>query len=150
MKLDKRRALKLFLQVYGTLSIMLFGGLSLGLFLHAPILDQGGALNWAVWDHMSDHVPLMITTIYFVWSIFLIRASRNPGAYASFLDFTMWANLAHGLIMIPQAFSEHMYHSKFATDIPWVLIPAAAIALLRTWKGSSDAATVSPSASLTR
>jgi hypothetical protein len=140
MNMDKTRVLSWFLLVYGVLSVLLFGGLSLGLFMHAPILDKGGVLNWTVWDDMSDHVPLMITVIYFVWSVFLIRASRNPSAYASFLDFTMWANLAHGLIMVPQAFGEHVYHSKFMTDIPWVLILAAAIALLRTWRGGQDAA----------
>jgi hypothetical protein len=134
----KTRALKGFLLVYGVLSLILFGGLSLGLFFHAPILDHGGALNWAVWDDMSDHVPLMITVIYFVWSIYLIRAARDPRAYASFLDFTMWANLSHGLIMMPQAFGAHQYHSKFMTDIPWVLILAGAIAVLRPSRPPGD------------
>jgi hypothetical protein len=86
----------------------------------------------------------MLTVTYFVWSVFLIRASRDPEAHASFLDFTMWANLAHGLIMVPQAFGEHTYHSKFMTDIPWVLILAAAIALLRTWRGGRVGAGAAP------
>lgn len=98
----REKLLKRFLLVYGYLSLVLFGTLSVGLFFHMPAFDKGGVLNWTVWDDMSDHAPLMITVIYFVWSIFLIRSSRNPRAYASFLDFTMWANLAHGLIMIPQ------------------------------------------------
>jgi uncharacterized protein DUF6632 len=138
MEGKKLKALKVFLRVYGILSLILFGGLSLGLFFHAPILDKGGALNWTVWDDMSDHAPLMITVIYFVWSVFLIRSAKDPLAYSSFLDFTMWANLAHGLIMIPQASGMHEYHSKFMTDIPWVLILAGAIAFLRPSRSGID------------
>jgi hypothetical protein len=140
MDQKKTRALQAFLRIYGVLSLVLFGVLSVGLMIKAPILDKGGALNWAVWDDMSDHVPLMITVIYFVWSVFLIRAARNPQAYASFLDFTMWANLAHGLIMMPQALHTHEYHLKFMTDIPWVLILAGAIALLRPSRTTIDVA----------
>jgi hypothetical protein len=132
------RLLKGFLRVYGALSLVLFGVLSVGLMFKAPFLDKGGVLYWAVWDDINDHVPLMITVIYFVWSVFLIRAARDPLAFASFLDFTMWANLAHGLIMVPQAFSSHEYHTKFMTDIPWVLVLAGAIALLRPSRSTVD------------
>jgi hypothetical protein len=45
-----------------------------------------------------------------------------PAAYLLFLDFTMWANLAHGLLMVPQALGSREYHSKFLTDIPWILL----------------------------
>jgi hypothetical protein len=30
-----------------------------------------------------------------------------PAAHLLFLDFTMWANLAHGLLMVPQALGSH-------------------------------------------
>ncbi|MER9776936.1 DUF6632 domain-containing protein [Mesorhizobium sp. M0220] len=141
---DREKWLGKFLLVYGCLSLVLFGTLSIGLFFHLPAFGKGGALNWTVWDDMSDHVPLMITVIYFVWSIFLIRSSRAPSAHASFLDFTMWANLAHGLIMIPQALDMNMYHSKFMTDIPWVLLLAGAIGFLRTWPATGDVKAAAP------
>lgn len=141
MNRDARREKLLgnFLRIYGWLSLALFGTLSVGLFFHLAAFDKGGALNWTVWDDMSDHVPLMLTVIYFVWSIHIIRAARDPKASASFLDFTMWANLAHGLIMVPQALDMNMYHTKFMTDIPWVLLVAGAITWLRTWGGSAAA-----------
>ena len=135
---SREKALKIFLLIHGSLSLLLFTTLSVGLFFHMPAFDKGGVLNWAVWDDMSDHAPLMVTVIYFVWSIFVIRASRNPRAYASFLDFTMWGNLAHGLVMVPQALDMHMYHSKFMTDIPWVWLLAAGIAFLRPWRGRAQ------------
>jgi hypothetical protein len=56
----------------------------------------------------------------------------NPPAYSSFLDFTMWANLAHGVLMAAQAFTDlDRYWSKFLIDIPFVLILSLGIFLLR-------------------
>jgi Family of unknown function (DUF6632) len=73
-----------------------------------------------------------LMVIYIVWGVFLLRASRNPAAYSSFLDFTMWANLAHGVLMAVQAATEiDRYWSKFATDIPFVLVLALGIYLWR-------------------
>jgi hypothetical protein len=37
-----------------------------------------------------------------------------------------------------------MYHSKFMTDIPWVLILFGGIALLRTWRGAGDVMSTQP------
>jgi hypothetical protein len=42
----------------------------------------------------------------------------------------MWANLAHGLLMVPYSLTQPEYHSKFLTDIPWILGLSAAIFLL--------------------
>jgi hypothetical protein len=67
-----------------------------------------------------------------VWGVFFFLAANNPPQYRSFLDFTLWANLAHGLLMVPMALEgSHLYHSKFLTDIPFVLILAIGIYLLR-------------------
>jgi hypothetical protein len=64
--------------------------------------------------------------------VFLLRSARNPRGYLSFLNFTMWANLAHGVLMVVQAATElDRYWSKFLTDIPFVLILAAGIYLWR-------------------
>jgi hypothetical protein len=53
-------------------------------------------------------------------------------AYLSFLNFTMWAYLAHGLLMAVQALT-HMdaqWH-RFFMDIPYELILALGIYLWR-------------------
>jgi hypothetical protein len=72
----------------------------------------------------------MLLIIYIVWGIFLLLAARDPQSYTSFLSFTMWANLAHGLLMAVQAATEfHHYWSKFFTDIPFVLILSLGIYL---------------------
>lgn len=128
---DKTAALRLFLRVYGTLSLMLFSALLIGFTFRIPILDQGGMLHWAIWDEVSGHVGPMLFVIYLVWSIFLIKAANRPQAYASFLEFTMWANLAHALFMVPQALGSHHDQWKLLTDVPWLLLLAGGLAVLR-------------------
>jgi len=135
-----------FLRVYGVFSLLLFSLLFVGFSVQAPLLadrfdDRGqGALNWTIWNGVRCggemcHVPPMLFTIYLVWGVFFLRAARNPLAYSSFLNFTMWANLFHGLLMVVQALMnmDH-YWSKFFTDIPFILSITAGIYL---WRPSS-------------
>ena len=132
----KGLAFKVFLRVYGILTLTIFGLLIVGFFAQSPLLaEHGGSLNWTIWndvrcgsEHM--HVPPMLMVIYIVWGVFLLLAARDPYRYASFLRFTAWANLAHGGLMIVQAASEFdKYWSKFLTDIPFVVILAVGIFL---------------------
>jgi hypothetical protein len=74
----------------------------------------------------------MLFTIHIVWGVFFFLAARNPSAYASFLSFTMWAYLFHGLLMIVQTLT-HMdtqWH-RFLMDIPYELIMVVGIYLWR-------------------
>jgi hypothetical protein len=132
------RALTLFLRIYGTVVVVLFGLLFTGFMVEAPLLaENGGPLNWLIWNDIRfgmdhAHVPPMLLLIYVVWGVFLLRASGDPRTHRSFLDFTIWANLAHGLLMIGQAAMDlDRYWSKFLTDIPFILGLAAGIYLLR-------------------
>jgi hypothetical protein len=131
-----RRAFRAFLRVYGVATLAIFVLLLVGFLAQSPLLaEHGGALNWTIWndvrcgsEHM--HVPPMLMVIYIVWGIFLLRAARNPQGYRSFLNFTMWANFAHGALMAAQAGSElDRYWSKFFTDIPFVVILSLGIYL---------------------
>jgi uncharacterized protein DUF6632 len=130
----KGLAFKVFLRVYGVLTLIIFGLLIVGFLAQSPLLaEHGGALNWTIWndvrcgnEHM--HVPPMLMVIYIVWGVFLLLAAAHPYGYASFLRFTAWANLAHGGLMIVQAATElDKYWSKFLTDIPFVMILAVGI-----------------------
>lgn len=134
----KLGALKIFLRVYGVLTLIIFSLLLVGILVETPLLsERGGSLNWTIWNDVRfgnehNHVPPMLMIIYIVWGVFLLRAARNPQAYLSFLNFTMWANLAHGVLMAGQAGMDiDRYWSKFFTDIPFVLILALGIYLLR-------------------
>jgi hypothetical protein len=139
----KMKWLKTLLRVYGVLTFLIFGSLSVGFIIQTPIMNPGGSLNWLIWDDVTGHVAPMLFVIYLVWGVFFFLAANNPLKYRSFLDFTMWANLAHGLLMVPMALEgSHMYHSKFLTDIPFILILPIGIYLLRPRipKGQSVAA----------
>jgi hypothetical protein len=116
----KLKKLKIFLTIYGIISIMLFGTLFLLTSMDAPIMQEGGALRFLRWDILSKHVELMIEIVYLVWGIFMLLAARKPLSSLSFINFTLWANLAHGVLMIPQAMMTGMMY-KMYTDIAYCL-----------------------------
>jgi hypothetical protein len=137
---DKRvAALKILLRVYGVLTLIIFGSLMVGFVVQTPLLadEPKGALNWLIWNGIRCgsepcYVPPMLFIIHMVWGVFFLRAARNPSAYASFLNFTMWAYLFHGLLMAVQALT-HMstqWH-RFFMDIPYELIFALGFYLWR-------------------
>lgn len=141
MQNDARTAwLTRILRIWGVVSILIFGTIFVGYAIQTPAFGHDGALHWLVWDDLPGHVAMMLSSIYLTWAVYLLIAARRPAEYRSFLDFTMWANLVHGVVMIPGAF-EHQYHSKLVTDIPWILLLSAAIFLLRPpTKVSADTA----------
>ena len=120
-----------FLTVYGWLSLALFGVLMIGFIVQPTSWDVGGPWHWLIWDRIDDRVAPMLLAVYVVWSIFIIRAARDPVANKTFIDFTVWANIAHGLAMIPHALMGPEYRMKLLTDIPWVFLPAIALVVLR-------------------
>jgi len=125
----KYKGLKIFLTIYGIVSILLFGGLFLLTSTDASIMQDGGALRFMRWDILSKHVELMIEAVYLVWGIFMLLAARKPLSYLSFLNFTLWANLVHGLLMIPQAMMVGMMYKMF-TDIAYCLVLAIGLWIL--------------------
>lgn len=124
-------ALRAFLNAYGVISVVLFGGLFVLTATSAPIIQDGGALAFMRWQPHSPDVELMLEGVYFVWAIFFFIAARAPLRYLSFIDFTIWANAVHGVIMAVQALLMPMYTYKFFTDIAYCLVLAAGLALLR-------------------
>lgn len=131
-------ALRIFLNVYGVISVLLFGGLFVLTATSAPIIQDGGALAFMRWQPHSPDVELMLEGVYFVWAIFFFVAARAPMRYLSFIDFTIWANAVHGVIMAVQALMMPMYTYKFFTDIAYCIVLAAGLALLRP-RGSESA-----------
>ena len=116
------------LRAYGVAMLLIFGTLSIGFGVESPLLaEHGGRFNWTIWNDVragdqSAHVPPMLFAIYLTWAVFLFRAATDPESYASFLRFTLWANLFHGGLMIVQASMDlDRYWSKFFTDIPFIL-----------------------------
>ncbi len=129
MEDTKIKKLKIFLKIYGVISLLLFGFLFIMTAIDSPLMLEGGVLRDMRWE-IAKHVDLMIEAIYIVWGVFMLLASRKPLAYLSFLQFTLWANLVHGLVMVPQAFAMHYTH-KFYTDIAYCLILVVGLWLLK-------------------
>lgn len=123
------KSLRIFLSIFGVISIALFGTLFLLTSIDAPVMQEGGALRFLRWDILSKHVELMIEIVYLVWGIFMLLAARRPLSYLSFLNFTLWANLAHGLLMVPQAFMVGMMYKMF-TDVAYCLVLAIGLWIL--------------------
>jgi hypothetical protein len=128
---SKSRALGAFFRVYGWLSLLLFTVLLAAFTFDLPAFDTGGPLNWMLWGGVNDHIAPMLLAVYVVWSLYIIRAARDPLANTLFLEFTVWANVAHGVVMIPEALMAPEFTVKFATDIPMVFLPAIAWIALR-------------------
>ena len=128
-QLSKHKKLTTFLNIYGVVSILLFGGLFLLTSFDAAIMQEGGALRFMRWDVLSKHVELMLEAVYLVWGVFMLNAARKPMAYISFLNFTLWANLVHGLLMIPQAMMVGMMY-KMATDVAYCIVLAIGLWIL--------------------
>jgi len=126
---SKLKSLKIFLNVFGIFSLLLFGGLFSLTSFDAAIMQEGGALRFMRWDVLSKHVELMLEAVYLVWGVFMLMAARKPLAYVSFLNFTLWANLVHGLLMIPQAMMVGMMFKMF-TDVAYCLILALGLLIL--------------------
>jgi hypothetical protein len=123
--------LSLFLNVYGVVSVALFGGLFALTAIDAPLMQEGGALRFLRWDPLAKHIELMIEVVYLVWGLFFFRAAQRPLQHLSFIDFTIWANLAHGLLMVPQAFAIAGFHYKLLTDVAYCLGLSVGLMLLR-------------------
>jgi len=68
---------------------------------NAAILAPEGTLAPLLrFQPYNAYYESMLTAIHTVWAIMLWRASRNPAEHVLFIDFTIWANAAHGIVMV--------------------------------------------------
>jgi hypothetical protein len=138
-KQSSLNGLRLFLNTYGVISVVLFGGLFLLTLMDAPVLQEGGALRFMRWEPLAKHIELMLEGVYLVWAIFFFLAAPNPLRYLSFIDFTIWANGVHGLIMLVQSVMMPEFHYKIFTDVAYCLVLAAGLQILRPRRTTEDA-----------
>jgi hypothetical protein len=77
------------------------------------------------YDGLHPYV-FMVAALYIAWAILMIRGANNPTANAALFDWGIFANLLHGLLMIPMAFAYPNEHAHMWADIPVLLALAAA------------------------
>jgi hypothetical protein len=71
------------------------------ILVNAPMLAPGGAFAAVLrFQPYNEYYESMLAAIHIVWAIMLWRAAANPTEHLLFIDFTIWANAAHGLVMI--------------------------------------------------
>lgn len=71
------------------------------ILLNAPILAPGGILApWLRFQPYNAPYEVMLTALHLTWAVMLWRASDSPARHSLFIDFTMWANAAHGVVML--------------------------------------------------
>lgn len=127
----RARALRWFLIAFGVISLVLFTGLFVLTLFDAPVMQEGGALRFLRWEPLAKHIELMLEIVYIVWGVFLLKAARDPEGHRSFIDFTIWANLAHGFLMVAQTFAMPHFMHKMYTDNAYCLVLAFGLLWLR-------------------
>jgi hypothetical protein len=101
------------------------------ILLNAPNLAPGGRLAPLLrFQPYNVHYESMMTAIHIVWAVMLWRASADPARHGLFIDFTMWANVAHGLVMLIATPIQKGLVMTFIEGVPLFVI-AAVLAWLR-------------------
>jgi hypothetical protein len=95
------------------------------ILLNAPSLAPGGALApFLRFQPYNASYESMMAAIHIVWAIMLWRASDNPERHPLFIDFTLWANAAHGLVMVIATPIQKGFIMMFFESIPPLAIAA--------------------------
>lgn len=93
--------LRIFLRVLSVGFLLAFIPWITLIVLKAPVLAPGSRLAPLLrFQPYNASYESMMAAIYITWAIMLWRASGEPAKHLLFLDFTIWANAAHGFVML--------------------------------------------------
>ena len=93
--------LRIYLKVLAVGFLMAFVPWITLILLHAPLIAPGGTLAPLLrFQPYNPPYEAMMAAIHIVWAVMLWRAASNPEQHTLFIDFTIWANAAHGLVMM--------------------------------------------------
>ena len=80
-------------------------------------------------DGRSEYFE-MIMGVYATLGVFLLIASRDPGAHKSLIWFTVWSSAVHGAIMGIQSIADTNHFGHLYGDVPALFVVAVALAAL--------------------
>ena len=80
----------------------------------------------------------MIAGVYATLGLFLIVASRNPGANRSLISFTVWSSVVHAGIMAVQAMGDPNEKGHLVGDVPALLLVAVVLWYLSPSKDTTS------------
>jgi len=82
------------------------------------------------WGHGHSHYLMMIMGVYATLGVFLLIASRDPGAHKSLIWFTVWSSVVHAAIMGVQSLTDPMERGHLIADVPALVIIAVVLGAL--------------------
>ena len=119
--------LRIFLRVLSVGFLVAFIPWITLILLNAPILSPGGKLAPLLrFQPYNVHYESMTAAIHIAWGVMLWRASANPAKHPLFIDFTIWANAAHGLVMLVATPSQKGFVMTGIEGLPLLVIAGVA------------------------
>jgi len=85
---------------------------------------------WADGPPLSNDYFMMIVGVYITLGVFMIRASRDPGANTSLIWFVVWSSAVHAAIMAYEAMRNPAMGGHLTGDVPALLLAAVVLGLL--------------------
>ena len=119
-------------------ALLVFGVIFCLVYPLAIVWPSGWA--WHPGAPASSQYFMMIVGIYATLGVFLIRASRDPAAHRSLIDFTIWSSVVHAIIMAVQSYGPGGHMGHMLGDVPALLAVAAVLGVLRQGEGDAAAA----------
>jgi hypothetical protein len=107
------------------ITLIAFGAIFCLVYPLAIVWPSGWA--WHDGPPAASNYFIMIVGIYATLGVFLIRASRDPSAHRSLIDFTIWSSVVHALIMAVQSYGPGMHMGHMLGDVPALLLVAAVL-----------------------
>ena len=107
------------------LALAVFGVIFLFVYPLAVVWPSGWA--WQPGPPHASQYFMMIVGVYATLGLFLIRASRDPGANLSLIWFTVWSSVVHAAIMAVQSFGHGDHMGHLLGDVPALLLVAVVL-----------------------
>jgi hypothetical protein len=85
---------------------------------------------WHEGSPASSDYFMMIVGVYVTLGVFMILASRDPGANISLIRFVIWSSIVHALVMAWEATRNPMMAGHLYGDVPALLLIAVVLGYL--------------------
>ena len=85
---------------------------------------------WHEGSPASSDYFMMIVGVYVTLGVFMILASRDPGANISLIRFVIWSSIVHALVMAWEATRNPMMTGHLYGDVPALLLIAVVLGYL--------------------
>lgn len=85
---------------------------------------------WHEGTPASSDYFMMIVGVYVTLGVFMILASRDPGANISLIRFVIWSSIVHALVMAWEATRNPMMAGHLYGDVPALLLIAVVLGWL--------------------